>query len=51
LSDIVNIGFMGCGGNARSDMRALNHIDGAQIVAVCDLFEKKVKEVAELTRR
>ncbi len=47
--DEVKIGFVGCGGNARGHMRRLVEMEGAQIVAVCDLVEELAQQAAELT--
>ena len=33
----VKIGFIGCGGNANGHMNQLSGIEGANIVAVCDV--------------
>ncbi len=47
--DEVKIGFIGCGGNARGHMNRLGELDGARIVAVCDLVEEQAHQAAELT--
>ena len=49
MPENVNIGFIGCGGNARGHMNSLNGLDGTQVVAVCDLDEERAKQAAELT--
>ena len=40
MSDTIRIGFIGCGGNARGHMNTLNNMEGASVVAVCDVVEK-----------
>ena len=47
--DEVKIGFVGCGGNARGHMNRLLKVEGARIVAVCDLVEALAQQEAELT--
>jgi myo-inositol 2-dehydrogenase/D-chiro-inositol 1-dehydrogenase len=49
MSDIVRIGFIGCGGNARGHMNTLNNMPGASVVAVCDVVEQNATEAAERT--
>lgn len=49
MLDIVRIGFVGCGGNARGHMNTLKKLEGASIVAVCDVIEKNAKEAAGIT--
>jgi len=41
---MVNIGFIGCGGNARGHIKRVQELPGARIVGVCDV-------VADLARR
>jgi predicted dehydrogenase len=47
--DEVRIGFIGCGGNARGHMRALENVAGAQIVAVCDVQGELAERAAAET--
>ena len=47
--DEVKIGFIGCGGNARGHMNRLLKVEGARIVAVCDLVETLAQQAAKLT--
>lgn len=47
--DEVRIGFIGCGGNARGHMQRLGEVEGARVVAVCDLVEDAAREAAQLT--
>lgn len=49
MPDLVNIGFIGCGGNARGHMSTLLKLEKAKIVAVCDVVEESAKKAAELT--
>jgi len=43
----IKIGFIGCGGNARGHMRTLTNMEGARVVATCDLVEDLAKSAAE----
>jgi myo-inositol 2-dehydrogenase/D-chiro-inositol 1-dehydrogenase len=43
----VRVGFIGAGGMNSSHMRNLAQIEGAQIVAICDLQEERAKQRAE----
>lgn len=47
--DEVKIGFIGCGGNARGHMRRLGELEGARIVAVCDLVGELAQQAGEAT--
>ena len=49
MSDMVNIGFIGCGGNARGHMRRLAEVPGARIVAVCDVVQDLADQAAAET--
>lgn len=44
----VNIGFIGCGGNAKGHMRTLTNMEGARVVATCDLVEELANQAAEI---
>jgi predicted dehydrogenase len=44
---VVRIGFVGAGGIAAHHIRSLTEIPEAQIVALCDINEERVKAVAE----
>jgi myo-inositol 2-dehydrogenase / D-chiro-inositol 1-dehydrogenase len=39
MSELVNIGFIGCGGNARGHMKRLLELPGVKIAGVCDVVE------------
>jgi len=43
----IKIGFIGCGGNARGHMRTLTNMEGARVIATCDLVEDLAKSSAE----
>ena len=43
----VKIGFIGCGGNANGHMNQLSGIEGARIVAVCDVQTERAQSAAE----
>lgn len=48
----VRIGVIGCGGMATGHMRSLvknREVDNIEIVAVCDVFDKRAEMAAELT--
>ena len=45
----VDIGFIGCGGNARGHMNRLAGMERARLAAVCDIDEARAREAAELT--
>ncbi|HTE16828.1 MAG TPA: Gfo/Idh/MocA family oxidoreductase [Armatimonadota bacterium] len=40
MADRVNVGFIGCGGNARGHMKRLMELPDAKLVAVCDVVEE-----------
>jgi len=44
--DVVKVGFIGCGGNARGHMRSVKQLPNAQIVATCDFVEELAKSAA-----
>ena len=51
-NDRINIGVIGCGGRGRYDADAFNgfaqkHNNACQIVAACDVYEKRKKMVAD----
>ena len=48
MSNDVRIGCIGCGGNARGHMRTLTEMEGARVVATCDIQEPLAQEAAEL---
>lgn len=51
-NDRLQIGVIGCGGMAGGHMRALNSMkesDNCRIVAVCDVYDKRLDAAAELT--
>ncbi|MBV9441755.1 MAG: twin-arginine translocation signal domain-containing protein, partial [Acidobacteriaceae bacterium] len=48
-NDRINIGLIGCGGRGSSDARtftkyATEHNNACEIVAVCDVYEKRKRE-------
>lgn len=43
----VKIGFIGCGGNANGHMNQLAGIEGANVVAVCDVQAERAQSAAE----
>ena len=43
----VKIGFIGCGGNANGHMNRLAEIEGARVVAVCDVQPERAQSAAE----
>ena len=49
MSSPVRIGFIGCGGNARGHMKRLTSMEGARLVAVCDIDESRAQEAASAT--
>ncbi len=51
-NDRINVALIGCGGRGQSDARSFakyaeNHNNACQIVAVCDVYEKRKRETAE----
>lgn len=46
-SDIIRVGMIGCGGNARGHMRRLLDIEGVEIVGLCDPSEDARKASIE----
>jgi len=49
MSDTVHLGFIGCGGNARGHMKAVQEIPDARIVGVCDVVESLARQAADMT--
>ena len=49
MKDMINIGFIGCGGMARVHMQSLNEVATGRVVAVCDFVDERAREAAELT--
>ena len=52
-NDRINIGVIGCGGRGRSDANDFarfgeEHNNACQVVAVCDVYEKRKRAAAEL---
>ncbi|MDE0686792.1 MAG: Gfo/Idh/MocA family oxidoreductase [Candidatus Poribacteria bacterium] len=43
----IKIGFIGCGGNANGHMNQLAGIEGASVVAVCDVQVERAQSAAE----
>ncbi len=48
MAEIVKIGFIGCGGNARGHMNTIKKMEDAKIVAVCDIKEELAASAAEM---
>jgi predicted dehydrogenase len=51
-NDRLRVGMIGCGGNANSHMRALLELreqDNVEMVAVCDIYQKRLDAAAALT--
>src|SRR5450631_196809 len=51
-NDRINIGVIGCGGRGSYDADAFNafgqkHSNACQIVAACDVYEKRKKKVSD----
>src|SRR5215469_9191972 len=51
-NDRINIGVIGCGGRGQSDANDFaaygkKYNDACQIVAVCDVYEKRKRQTAE----
>lgn len=49
MAEVVNIGFIGCGGNARGHMKRIAEVPGARIVGVCDVVEELSRKAADDT--
>jgi predicted dehydrogenase len=50
-SDVIRVGMIGCGGrNAGAGVQALAADPGARLVAMCDIFEERVRAKRELIR-
>jgi predicted dehydrogenase len=49
MPEQVNIGFVGCGGNARGHMASLLKLPDAKLVAVCDVVEELARRAADET--
>ena len=47
-NDRVRIGVIGTGGRARGLMKQLRELPGQEIVAVCDVYEPRMREAAEI---
>ena len=47
-SDRIRIGVIGTGGRARGLMTLLNKLPGNEMVAVCDVYEPRVLQAAEI---
>ncbi len=47
-SDRIRVGVIGTGGRARGLMRQLKELPGQEIVAVCDVYEPRMLEAAEI---
>jgi len=47
-NDRVRIGVIGTGGRARSLMRRLKELPGQEMVALCDVYEPRMLEAAEI---
>lgn len=49
MLDVVNIAFIGCGGNARGHMKRLTELPHAKLVGVCDVVPELANRAAEET--
>src|SRR5689334_8268456 len=47
-NDRIRIGIIGTGGRARGLMTQLKRLPGAEIVAVCDVYEPRLLQAAEI---
>ena len=47
MPDVVNVGFIGCGGNARGHMANVTKVPGAKIVGVCDVVPDLAQKAAK----
>src|SRR5436190_16618219 len=47
-NDRIRVGVIGTGGRARGLMRQLKDLPGQEIVAVCDVYEPRMLEAAEI---
>jgi len=47
-NDRIRIGVLGTGGRARDLMRKLKDLPGQEVVAVCDVYEPRMLEAAEI---
>ncbi len=41
-AETVNLGLIGCGGRGRALLREFQHVPGARIIAVCDVYEPRM---------
>src|SRR5690349_13120635 len=48
-NDRIRVAVIGTGGRARGLMRQLKELPGQEIVAVCDVYEPRMLEAAEIT--
>jgi predicted dehydrogenase len=51
-NDSLKIGVIGCGGQANAHMKTLvpmKESDNAEVIAVCDVFDKRAQQAAQLT--
>ena len=49
MPEVVNIGFIGCGGNARKHMSQMREVPDTAIVGVCDVVEDLARQAASET--
>src|SRR5262245_25978437 len=47
-NDRIRIGVIGTGGRARGLMTLLKRIPGAEMVAICDVYEPRLLQAAEI---
>jgi len=47
--EIIRVGMIGCGSNARGHMRRLLDIEGVEIVAICDPDDAAVTAAGEVS--
>jgi myo-inositol 2-dehydrogenase/D-chiro-inositol 1-dehydrogenase len=48
MAEVIRVGFIGGGGNARGHMRRVREVEGAQIAGVCDVVPELAREAGEL---
>lgn len=48
-NDLIGMGVIGLGGNGMGHVRELQKTEGANLVAVCDIYQKRLEEAVSLT--
>ena len=49
-NDVVNVGVIGCGGRARHLLKSLNDLPAANVIMLCDVWDKAQDEAREMCR-